>query len=632
MAKASNLISMINLYTSKSKSPFIDFKELCIFVKKYAEHNIEEVSDLVKYLGNPVSEITTELKDLEARHLIAVVKGKEKQTIVSIQFFTAYYIRRYADILKNETITFPTIDDLPKHFPLQVLETKNANEYISKNMNRESVKSPLLYIMRLGNNVPSILLPASVPVKSLIEAAQKKIKRVLRKTQYHDYFLKKLRSTNTSKELTVKNFYTRFVDDPVFKYTEFAEGDDYYIANQLLYYIRQDFAKIPDRTPEDVNVLQSGKILEIQTTLLKEKIQKEQRKQEALKVLENSLNTAPYFYSMQQILKFQDKNGRLLYGRYSEDDLKEFIQRKTTEGENNELPPLLIFRIASGTRYYVYKKNIIQVIVRLCNEAHVSIEKIIENQWHKELLKFEKVPEMSDSAAFEKMLHELVKENFPILFSLLNANFITLLSMETKEDNNQPFTLFENGQLAPYSSLLMLYNNKILADAKRRLPFYYSLPIIPFILRIFSGKKKKNKAKKQNNTAMSYETSSASVRKPEKTVSRQEEISTKAKEISREFVPSGSSIDKELQSLVKQWNRMLAKEAYKNLTEDVNSLIRDYTRHVVRTLSAKTFTKERIEGLAETLVSTPNMKKISEDDSLKEYVTLYIIRLLINIK
>ena len=75
---------------------------------------------------------------------------------------------------------------------------------------------------------------------------------------------------------------------------------------------------------------------------------------------------------------------------------------------------------------------------------------------------------------------------------------------------------------------------------------------------------------------------------------------------------------------------MITKEAHASLTEDVNSLIRDYTRKVMRTISASTFTVDRVRTLAETLVKTPNMQKIKENDALTMYVELYILRLLSN--
>ena len=75
---------------------------------------------------------------------------------------------------------------------------------------------------------------------------------------------------------------------------------------------------------------------------------------------------------------------------------------------------------------------------------------------------------------------------------------------------------------------------------------------------------------------------------------------------------------------------MITKEAHTSLTEDVNSLIRDYTRKVMRTISAQTFDENRLRSLAEALVKTPNMQKIKEEDALTMYVELYILRLLGN--
>jgi len=53
-------------------------------------------------------------------------------------------------------------------------------------------------------------------------------------------------------------------------------------------------------------------------------------------------------------------------------------------------------------------------------------------------------------------------------------------------------------------------------------------------------------------------------------------------------------------------------------------------RKVIHTISAQTFTVNRIESLAESLVKTPNMQKISDQDALYIYIQLYIIRLVGN--
>lgn len=634
MATSSNLSSIIRYYADKQKSPFIDLREFCSYIKKYAEHHVEEQSELVKYLGDPTSTVVAELQGLADKKLVAVISANNKKTIVAISFFSIKYANQYKEILKNDSTPFPIATDFPKQFPTAALEKKVANQYIPDMIGKDDSKSPLLYLLEFTRDLPALILPACVPVKVLLDTAQQKIRKIMKKDEYHDYFLKKLRSTNPTKEITIRNFYEHFVDSENYQFADFQDGDDYYIWNQTLYYIRQDFEKIQDRTIEDINILQAVNILEIQSTYLKEKFQAEHKREEALKELEAALNKSPYFFSMNQILKFQDQSGRLLYGKYNEDDLKEFLQKKTTEGDANKLPPLLVFKVNSGTRYYVYKKKVIQVVVRLCNEAHDSIEKEIEDSWVKAMMNYERLPEMNNPAAFEELLHKLVEKNSPILHALLTANFMTLLSYEKDDDETmEGFHLFIDGRLMDYSDLLMLKNSKIFANAKSRLPFIYTIPFISWIISFFNNKKKeKNKPKSAQVSAPNFDDNSED-EKPktaEKTKSKTEALAAQAKEITKDLIPEGSTLDRELNYLTKQWNKMISKDAYNNLTEDVNSLIRDYTRRVVKTLTTSSFTRERVENLAKTLVNTPNMQKINEDKALTEYVTLYILRLVSN--
>jgi len=631
MATTSNLSSIIRYYAEKQKSPFIDLKEFCAYVKKYAEHHVEEQSELVKYLGDPSGTVVAELQGLSEKHLVAIITANNKKTIVSITFLAAKYANLYKAMMKNESLPFPQASDLPKQFPNQTLEHKPASQYIPSIVNKETSKSPLLYILDFARDLPAMLLPACVPIKVLLDTSQQKVRKILKKEEFHDYFLKKLRSTNPTKEISIKNFYTHFVDTENYQFAEFTDGEDYYIWNQALYYIRQDFEKIQDRTVEDTNILQAVQILEIHSSYLKEKFQEEHKRAEAIKELETALAKPPYFYSMPQILKFQDNNGRTLYGQYTEDDLKEFLQKMTTDGETNELPQLLVFKVESGTRYYVYKKKVNQVVVRLCNEAHDSIEKQLEDHWFDILMDFERLPEMTNASEFEACLHELVEKNSPILYALLNANFMNILSYEHNEDNMDGFRLFVDGKLLPYSDLLMLKNSKILANAKSRLPFYYTIPVLSWIMSLFAGKSKEKKKAAQKtienkNPFEEEEKKEDSGPKQTKT----QALAANAKAISKDLIPEGSTLDRELNFLVKQWNKMISKEAYNNLTEDVNSLIRDYTRRVVKTLTATSFTRERVENLAKTLVNTPNMQKIGEDKALTEYVVLYMLRLVSN--
>lgn len=626
MVAISNLSSILKHYANRQKSPFIDFREFCDYVKKYAEHHVEEESSLVRYLGDSSQTISAELLGLSEKNIVGLIENNNRKTIICVQYISNIIALKYKEMITNVSIPYPIVTDLPKNFPLSLIEKKQASEYIIKNLNKKPENLPNLYILEFANEMTSLLVPAIVPIKVLLETAQKKIKKILKKEEYHDYFIKKLRSTNPTREISIKSFFTHFVDTQDDRFIDFDQGDDYYLWNQTLYFIRQDFSKIQDKTIEDINILQSVQISEIHSTFLKQKFQNQQKREDALKELEAALAKPPYFFSMNQILKFQDKNGRLLYGRYSEEDLKEFLTKMTQEGPLNQLPQLLIFKVDSGTRYYVYKKKVIQVVVRLCNEANVSIGKALETKWYNCLLNYEKLKEMTDNVAFEKVLRKMVEEHSPVLYALLNANFMSLLALEKDDDETmEGFHLFVNQHLLSYQELLMLKNNQILANAKSRLPLIYTIPIISWIISLFGSSNRK----KQKIVEAPKKEEKSTVQK-EKQKSKAEIISSKAKDIITEIIPEGSSVDRELDFLEKQWNKLISKDARMNLTEDVNSLIRDYTRKVANTISSQNFSRERIENLANTLVKTPNMQKIKEEKSLKEYVILYMLRLLSN--
>ena len=295
----------------------------------------------------------------------------------------------------------------------------------------------------MPKDIPAILFPACVPVQFLTRAAMANIRHMLKKDVYHDYFQKKLKNANPSKEIGATTFYSRFIQHPDNADQTFdLNGDAFYFWNQLCYFIRQDFEKIKDRTAEDTNVLQAVSISEIWMLSLKEKATAQQMKEDALRELEAALAKPPYFYSMDSILKLRDSKGSLLYGQYDEEDLKDFLQRLTTESENNELPKILVFKIESGLRYFIYKKRVIQLVVRLANEAHDTIEKKLIEKWFESLSNYKKLPEMKDHKAFENVLRDEIREVSPVLWSLLNANFLTMLNYEN--DHSEDGSTFHN--------------------------------------------------------------------------------------------------------------------------------------------------------------------------------------------
>ncbi len=175
----------------------------------------------------------------------------------------------------------------------------------------------------------------------------------------------------------------------------------------------------------------------------------------------------------------------------------------------------------------------------------------------------------------------------------------------------------------------MLNRQSLLADAKILLPFWYTIPILSWIASLFA---KKPSAKKARETAeqAAQEESEDTKKTRGKQMSKKDSLISAAAKLESSIVPEGSTLERELNAYRKQWNMMITKEAALDLTSDVNSLIRDYTRKVLKTLNAHTLTIDRIQNLADTLCKTPNMQKITDQNSLYVYVQLYMIYLVKN--
>lgn len=645
MASTSNISVLLKFFAKKQNSPFVLFSDFCDYIKRYAQHNIEEVPELVVYLGNPEQAVEKELSRLSASHQISILDQDTAKKIIFVAgYFNAKFADRYKEIQVNAAIPFPTTADLPKNTPFEILNKQNCQDIIFKLMEKQDKGDQQLYSISIPNNVPSVLFPGNVPVKFLIDAVMEKIRRMLKKEEYHDYYLKKLRISNPGKELSSKNFFSAFLMKPELALSSLqSSGDSFYFWNQLCYFIKQDYEKVKDFTQEDINVLQSVYIAEIVILFYKNVAQKNLQRESALKTLKVSMTKPPYYFTMDTILKFTDSKGIPLYGQFNDEDLKEFLQKETTESKNNELPELLVLKTENGTRYFVYKNNVIPLILRLASDAHTSISDKLTKDWFRKLRNFDKIPEMNSEQAFNGRLEEELKTDSPMLYALLTANFLPVLNAELQDNSSGSVqeSIFTDGELMSYAGIIQLNRNEIYENAKILLPIWYTIPVVSWIIALFVKKPSKSKKKKaKKNVSADKKESGAQEaeaengenadKKQKRPMTKKDALVKAAEKIEASLVPHDSTIEKELVNYRKLWNKMITEQARSNLTEDVNALIRDYMRKVLRTISTKTFTAERIQELAESLVNTPNMSKITEHDAILAYTQLYMIYLVKN--
>lgn len=641
MATVTNILSLLKSFTLHQNSGYVHYAEFADYMRRFAQKHIAEHPEMANFLSQSQEHLQKELYKLfESKKVHLVFNNGEIKGIVIPAYFCEKYSARINDSLNNPTIPYPIYTDLPKYIPGEIVTRKNASDLIVELLDGSMTPdNNILYGLVLPKDLPIVLIPGNFSGAVLVDVALGKIRHMLRKEEFHDYFLKKLKISNPGKELSVKNFFTQFVTKPADALENLkSSGDSFYFWSQLCFFIRQDYEKVKDYTAEDISILQSVSITEFATSYFKNKAQQDLQRSTALKNLEQILQKLPYYFSKEAITKFVDSKGVPLLGQYSNEDLNNYLKEQTTTSESNELPNLLTFKTYNDQLYYITKAKVLPLILRLCADARDTVKSNISKDWFAIYKRFETVPEMSDSKAFEKRLEQEVKLCSPVLYALLNSNFLSLVHYESRVNHDPISTkinLFANGTILPYSELLMISRQELVSDAKIMLPIWYTIPIISWIAALILKPSKKDKQRKKKSEELKnsivQESEEETPSKSKKSNPKQE-LKNAAKNLEESLVPDGSTLDRELSAYNHQWNRMLNKKLAMDLTEDVNSLIRDYIRKIIRTLHGSTFTLERIQNLATTLAKTPSLSKIQDQEQLIMYIQLYIVKLVKNIQ
>ncbi|MBO5137618.1 MAG: hypothetical protein J6B81_03860 [Spirochaetaceae bacterium] len=644
MATTTNIQVLLKYYATRQNNAMVNVLDFCEYMRRYAQHHIEEQPDLVQYLANTQEVVKKELDKLvESNQIVMTQAEPDKQQVCVIGYYVDKFAVRYQDIKKNTAIPFPSHTYLPKNIPQEVYKKESAENFFSDMLASQDLNQRFLYCLQLPRGLPTILFPSNVPVLTLLEISLSKLQSKLQKEEFHDYFLKKLKIANPGKELSIKNFFTAVVKKPEAALSSIKDSaESFYQWSQLCFFIKQDYEKTKDLTQEDIALLQSICIIEFCTAFYRTKAQQDLQRSTALKNLDLVLTKPPYYFTREAIDSFTDSRGIPLLGQYSLEDLNEYMHKLTTEAEDNKLPKLLTFKTPNNVRYYITKGKVLPLILRLCSDARETARDIVTKECHAALKRFEPVPEFKNQDLFEKKLEKIVENTSPLLYTLLNVSFLHAVYYEMRtngETTPEVMQLFHDGQIPPYSELLMISKDEILTDAKIMLPVWYTIPIVSWFLSLFLGPPKTKKKKdSQEKKTKSYDNSEkeepdfiSPAEKRDPSLSRKNELKQAAVEAEKYFVPANSTLERELSSYEQIWNKMLNKQVRLDLTDDVNSLIRDYVRKIIKTLRASNFTPERIKNLAETLVKTPNMQKIKDHDELCMYVQLYMVKLIKNL-
>jgi hypothetical protein len=150
---------------------------------------------------------------------------------------------------------------------------------------------------------------------------------------------------------------------------------------------------------------------------------------------------------------------------------------------------------------------------------------------------------------------------------------------------------------------------------------------VEFLINLLTPKPKKPAAPKNTKEAAPEAPESENFLPDDENTIQKARYEADIESLISRYIGSGD-IKKELTSLISLWNPLLDPKSKQNLVEDVNSLVRDFLRQQKYRARLRAPSAEQLEKLAKELAESKTLGAIRDKSHLREYITLYMLKLL----
>jgi hypothetical protein len=627
MSQRTDLYSILYFYARKNDSPFLDPDLFISLLGRHASRVCEERPEWEKWAEETSVKVWRELNLLTEQGKV-IVNSEEGNRI----YLTQYYAEQVLEAYKNPDADMdrPFYDEQMLHLTIphdqiNYLDVTTGLSALLKEPQETVI--PLIKLVFPGDLSEAMILASMIPLK-ILEIGMIKIRNHLIRHGNREYIQRKLAPQFQGKEDHLRDMLDRIQVRPLDCVRDMKEAGEstYYFWACFCNLMRTDLLKKSELFAEEIGVFQSIYIAEVCNSFFKSQASKVREAGIALRNFELEMEKPPYYFSQEAIALFKDNKGVPLLGQYSQEELNAYIKERTTEpAAADELPDLLFFHGKDGTVWLIKKNKVLPLCARFFAETRTLVVQTVSKRWRKLLENFFREPAMDDDGEFEKLISRYVEEFAPVLSMLLEDQRLYLIHEEllcSEKGLPESSRLFNRDELLPLRILLFIKRGEIISDIKLLLPFWYSIPVISDIIAFL--KKLGTKKKPDKQEAEEPETPVKSPAPPDMMKLMQDS----AREEASTFIPQGYTLESYLEELASRWGKLLDKRSKNNLVEDVNSLLRDRLRHILRFQRKTQIKKADFDKLAKNILeNAPELNPIGEKNALCLYIKLYLIKL-----
>jgi hypothetical protein len=627
MPQRTDLYSVLYSYSRKNESPHIKVEEFIAFLSKYAAKVSDERPEWKHWTADTSPQVWRELNQLVENGKVLVVDDDTGPRIFMLLYYAEQVMEAYKNPDNDADMPFPDEKFLNIKIPGEQLKPLDVGTDLPDFLkDPQETSLPIIKLVFPDNQGEGLFIASMIPLK-MLEFCMLKIRNFLLHRGNKEYILRKLAPQMTGKEDYLREIVEQIMIHPLNCVNDLKEGREvaFFFWTFFCNLVKQDLSKKKELLTEEIGALQAIYLVEVCSGFFKARAARAKTIELAFKNFELELEKPPYYFSREAIAKFKDNKGIPLLGQYSQDGLDAYIKKRISESAvPNELPELMYFHTEDGANWLIKKTKLMPLCARLFVETRPVVIKAVSKRWKKLLKDYLRESAMDDDREFEKLLTRYVEEYAPVLAALLKDHRLFLVHDEiSRSEKGMPAAsrLLNKNELLPMRVLLMIKRKELLSDVKLLMPFWYSIPILNAIIAFFHGlgqrKKEKQKLEEEKATSSSVD----DVRKALQNVSKEAEAN---------LVPDGYTLDTYLKELTLRWGRLINKQAQENLVEDVNALVRDKLRHLLRFQKTSSINRDTLDKLTNAIMdSSPNLAKVGEQNSLFMYIKLYLVKLLI---
>jgi hypothetical protein len=629
------LYNMLISYANKEHSPYIDSEAFISFVEKYAQHYANEQPEWGKWAKDTSRKIWEEMTPLLEGGRCMLLTEKTGTRIYIPNFYIDLLESAYSSPDDSASSPFPSEKSLKIKIPPEHLRSLNVVTDLVTYLDHPQTDPMPVITLIFSPGIPTAFILATMIPRRLMESAMLKTRHFLRTQDNKDYLQNKLLPHYQGRENQLRDIFNRMMVRPLDCLNSLEDGEDfpYLFWASFCGIVRSVITTKKELLNEDVAILQSIYIIEIVNNYYRAMAFRKKERDRALNDLDLEFDQLPYAYTMESITKFTNSKGVPLLGLYSEKDLEEWLTARLKNTDGEKLPEMFLIVGPADAKRYIKKKYYYDFSLKFLNEARPVIRKTVIDRWVAIIKAFHNEPAMEKDEDFEKLLKRFAGELTPDLMAVITDSKLFLVCDEIERLQGflpEGSRFFDRGgALLPFATLLLITRKEMLAEARALLPFWYSFPLFIALITFFQKLKGigfNMKAKKKGGRG-----SAARDRQADK--GQDLEIKEAGRKLESELVPFGEDIDSYLENLENRWNTLLKKQAREDLLTDVKTLIRDRLRQALHGQRPMQVTNASLQKLANHIVEeNSTLRDLKAQDSLRQYIVLYMVKLLIQSK